>query len=486
MTIPDSIPFSSVDFGVRGRTEYKGIEDLAESITQIGLIQPIVLEMYWPGNISHVNGTAIANRYLLRAGGRRYTALKHLGTTTLFHASTSVPNQPGFLLANVAADQLTGLLIEIGENHDRDDVDWRDDLRMVVKAYGIFRTQELAKPDADFTRLGMGKLQRQFGAMCKLPAADLKHGLLVHDELVANPEMFADCTHIRAAYTKILRTNAEYVSKLAAEKSFTKTPLKTEATPSPVQGQADPSLEVPVITIPLSQSIHLGNGLDLMRSLADQSVDHIVTDPDYAVSIDLLESNADNANQGVVHTSVDESLADLFAFIKEAFRITKGFCVLWYDLDHHEKLAACAVAAGWRVQRWPLIWEKLDAGSNAAPNHNFTKNIEYAMVLRKPSCTLVQAQRTCVYHCTSRDTVRKFGHPFAKPIELWRWIYSAIAIRGQVVLDPFAGKGSAPCAAIASGLRPLACEINDAHFGDLTLNMQAYYREALGTNINFS
>jgi hypothetical protein len=43
MTPPETIPFSSIVFGERGRTEYRRIPELAQSILDNGLIQPLVL-----------------------------------------------------------------------------------------------------------------------------------------------------------------------------------------------------------------------------------------------------------------------------------------------------------------------------------------------------------------------------------------------------------------------------------------------------------
>jgi ParB-like chromosome segregation protein Spo0J len=40
---PNSIPFTSIVLGERGRSTYNGIEQLAESIRLNGLVQPIVL-----------------------------------------------------------------------------------------------------------------------------------------------------------------------------------------------------------------------------------------------------------------------------------------------------------------------------------------------------------------------------------------------------------------------------------------------------------
>lgn len=487
-SIPDSIPFSSVIFGTRGRRDYSGIEELAESIAENGLIQPIVLEERYNEPTSE-SGDVEYYTYLLRAGGRRYHALAHLGTQTLYHSVSSEPSRPGFLIAGIAADEFRGLMIEISENHNRHAVPWQEDLPMIVKAYHLYVAQEFAAGH-DTGRGGMGKLRRAFGQLSGMGMGDLDQGLVLMEELKRDPAFFADCGSIRTAYSKLLRRNAEFVAKIAAEKSFTKTPAFSACAPIVLTPEDNRQEEKPSgVVIPLSQSIHLGNGLSFMASCPDLIFDHIITDPDYALdkaTLDARNWSPSTTDNGVVQSSVEDSIRDLQSFLIQAFRVTKGFCVFFYDLNHHEKLQRLAESIGWRVQRWPLTWIKTDYRANAAPNHNTAKNVEWAMMLRKPATTLAQASIYSTYSCPSGDVVKAFGHPYAKPLELWRWIYSLVAFNGQTVLDPFAGKGTAPCAAIEFGLRPVACEINPAHQGDLQLNMQAFYRKAIGDNISFS
>jgi DNA modification methylase len=254
---------------------------------------------------------------------------------------------------------------------------------------------------------------------------------------------------------------------------------------STVSAQDEPK---PEVTIPLSQSFYNHNALDFMYEMPHGQFDHIITDPDYAVSVELLESNMSNAAAGVIQETIEHSLADMSRFIQLSWKVIKpqGFLVFFYDLDHHEKLQRLAVDVGYAVQRWPLIWHKTDYRSNAAPAHNFCKNIEYAMVCRKPSSVLARAQLSSVYTCATGTVTRDFGHPFAKPLELWQWIYSAICIKGQVVYDPFVGRGSSAVAAVKWGLRPVGSETNVEHYHGLLHNLQTFYRKELGPHVQFS
>jgi site-specific DNA-methyltransferase (adenine-specific) len=456
-----------IDVGERGRSTYNRIEELADSIRDNGLIQPIVL-------------VPLDGKFGLDAGGRRIQALKFLGHSALYHATTSDPTRPGYVLKG--EDQNTPiqrLFTEIAENLDRDDLDWRDEMKLLTKAWRLSKEEAITN--------GEEILMRDFGAMLGVGYSNLQAAVAIHDDVVLHPEIYKDCTRLSGPHSILMLQNAKALERLAAAKSFGGQVLKLVVSPPGVSAQDEPEPER-VITIPLTESFKLTHGLDFLRAQPAEWCDHIITDPDYGVSVERLESRGAGAGAGVHQESVEQSVAETKEFISLAWRATRpqGFLVFWYDLDHHEKFQQMATSVGWMVQRWPLIWHKLDYRSNAAPAHNFCKNIEYAMVCRKPSAVLTRAQTSSVYACTTGDIARDVGHPFAKPYELWTWIYAAICIKGQVVEDPFVGSGSSSVAAIRWGLRPYGQEINPDHYAGLILNLQKAYRKELGNIVNFT
>jgi hypothetical protein len=119
-----------IDVGERGRSTYNRIEELADSIRDNGLIQPIVL-------------VPLDGKFGLDAGGRRIQALKFLGHSALYHATTSDPTRPGYVLKG--EDQNTSiqrLFTEIAENLDRDDLDWRDEMKLLTKAWRLSKGKQ--------------------------------------------------------------------------------------------------------------------------------------------------------------------------------------------------------------------------------------------------------------------------------------------------------------------------------------------------------
>lgn len=481
--IPETIKFSDIVLGERIRSEYRGIELLADDIEDKGLIQPLVLSPIY--GYDEADGESIEG-VALDAGGRRYHALKYLleqgrWDGTLYHATTSAPGRPGFVLKGVdESTPLKRLLTEIAENLNRDDLDWRDEVKAITRAW------KLARADADSKSEKL--LMRDFGAMLGCGYADLQAAVAVHDDVIANPERYLDVTSLRGAYSKLLKINANELTKLLATKSLATTPLSTKFPTVQVQSEPKPEGEQPTVLIPLTQSFIHTDSLKFMSELPDNSFDHVVCDPDYGVSVERLEASLQDAGQGVVQKDIAESLQTLTTFLIQADRLVRpqGFCVFWYDLDHHEKLQNLATDIGWRVQRWPLIWVKTDYRSNAAPAHNFCKNFEYAMICRKPNAVLTRAQMSSVFNCASADTVKKFNHPFAKPLDLWKWIFSAISIKGQTIYDPFLGSGTSAVAAAEFGLRPMGSEINIDHYSNAIVNIQDGYKKLLGDHVRFS
>lgn len=488
MTIPDTINFADIDRSGRARSIYSGIDDLADSIDEVGLIQPLVLTL---------------NPLRLDAGGRRSEALALLLADgrwdgTLYHGASSTPGRPGFVVrGGEATDELTSTLVELSENLDREDLLWQDETKLVVKAYRLMEREYAIRGDA------MPDL-RTASAAFKCGYNDLRCALLVHDELTKNPAKFATCTTVRGAYQIIIDENKKFVEALAAKHVVTKskggdvnagtngTGVAVD-TPAATRGGAVLSEASP--TIPLSSIFHYVDGLSYLRGLASASIDHILTDPDYGVPAEVIESggsgnraaNFGNATTGVAQKSVDQTLTELDEFLRLAFRVVRGTVFMFYDLSHHEKIHRMAEAAGFVGQDWPITWHKPDYNSNASANFNTTKDQEWAAIFRKPGVGLAKVAEKSVWTIPGGQGIaaRAFGHPFAKPTELWLRALRLIAHPGQTILDPFAGSCSSLTSVIEFGAEPIGCEVQIAHYNRGLLNLRDKYLAKHGPNTQF-
>lgn len=474
-TIPTSIPFSSIVFGSRERTEYSYIDELAESIEDLGMICPLVLSPLSDGT------------YLLEAGGRRYRALEKLGVTELFHAVVGKPGVGSFVLKSEQSTKENSWMTELVENTHRESMHWMDEMRLIVKAWKAARISAGQK--------GERLYYATFGKMLGYGYSDVNAAVCIHDAVLADPEHFADCTSIHRAYARLLEDSKKALAIASAQRSMpTAAPVSAALQPTlgevaPIEGKEGELEPTSVIKIPFSQRFYNTNSLDWMSDISMRgSFDHIITDPDFAVSKERLSAGVSGAAEGVAQENVEASLYDLERFIRLAYQCIQpsGFLVFFYDLDHHEKLQSWVRSAGFSVQRWPLIWHKTDYRSNAAPTYNFCKNIEYAMICRKGGAVLESVQMSSVISLPSGTTAKDFSHPFAKPVALWQRIMSAISHPGQRVYDPFMGAGSCPASGIDFGLDMYGSELSTQHFSNAVLNLQSSFRKKYGPGTLFS
>lgn len=454
LNIPSFIPFKEIIFGERGRTDHRNLEDLAQAIHDKGLIQPIVIS---------IDGT-------LLAGGRRYCALEMLGTEFLYHACTATPGKPGFIVSDKTA-RLDRLIIEIGENLDRDDMPWQDEMKMLVEAYSI------AKREANLR--GEDVLMRDFGAMLGCGYNDLRAAVAVYDDYRANPDRYIGCPNVRRAVAILLDANAKAVGKELASRS-SNAPTETKPHSVKVQDESKQENTKPVLEICLKERFVLTNGIELLENSVPGEFDHIICDPDYAIDVNRLESNSQSAGSGVVQRTVKESLSDLARIIAAAAEILPqtGVLVMWCDPERWDWLKMQAFLMGFRVQRWPIIWHKVGFCSNAAPNKNTPKDYEFAIVCYKHEATLAEVQTSSIIQCPVGDVVKKFGHPFAKPLAVWKRIYAAFCHPGQRVFDPCVGSGSSAVAGLQFGLDMMGAEIVVDHYSSLIVNLQNHYKSA--------
>lgn len=491
-----SIQFDSVLVHDRARKKenYGDLTGLIESIRSLGTIHPIVLNRR-PDGVPE-----------LVAGGRRYECLANLGCKELFEASTCDPTKPGFIWAENLSDDVRKEA-ELDENLHRLGMQWIDEVLLVADVHEQKKAKNLkwgqVQTAALLGKAGLGK-------------SNVNYALSVAKELRAgNKDLFKGCSTLSEA-TQVLMGRQQDLALAELQKR-----ANAIATPGPTvaAGMIDvfsqiispkkdfSQLQAPVqvdplkaateqitgntgssmVEIPLSRMFFLGDFREVCKVFADASFDHVITDIPYGIDMDNvdLKNIADIAPEH----DVEENVSLFEPFLSTAFRLVRpgGFCVFFYDLDHHNRLQTIAKDVGWRLQRWPLEWVKTHPCKNQAPAYNFTKATEYAMVLRKDEKTVLRKPVNINYWSGDGSAERAaYGNPFAKPSGLWRFIYESIAFVGQSVFDPFWGEGSASRTAANMGLLPYGCEKTEKRYNRGVEGMRAVYALIHKSNVKFT
>lgn len=471
-------PVAQINDSNRIRKDYGDIEELAESIKTLGLLQPIVIRL---------DGTLIA-------GGRRLRAMRKLGWVDVPVTYFEV------------ADEVTLRILEVEENVRRKQMTWQERVLAVAM---VHERQFILKVSG-----GDKWTQDATGELLGMSRANVSYAIELATYIRAGDKEIDKCERMWDALNLIIKRKAEESNKLlakmtlptvdvaAARKMLMEAPLDDTNIFTSVGGPSSGSVasltddgEMPgaeptgdVILVPLSKMVLHGDCLEVMRQLDPDCIDHIITDPPYAIDMDNIDQKNDgkSVESTAAEHEVQPNLNLLDTFVLEAFRTLKptGFCVMFTDPMTWQYLYERCISVGFKVQRWPLVWHKTHRCGNQAASYNFTKDYEIAIVCRKGNATLLTPQASSVFMGATDEGTRSLQHPFAKPPKLWQWIYSAVAHKGQLVLDPFAGVGSSTLAAIEYGLQPLAIEVNATHHAAQVVNVSEYYRKNL-KNVKF-
>jgi len=471
---------------IGGESRLEDLDELEESMTnpEIGQIVPIIIDL----NMRLIDG------------GRRLTVALRNNWPTIRYVYREVLSETHLRILEVDANK-----------HKR--FNWRESCLAIDRIHNAY-SLEKALIGQQWTLKATAKLLGYDGE------SNILNALQVARELKKNDPAFDKCESLRDAQRILLERKENLLNARLINLTMPKNggldllnkpltsprpalPRSSSATESdffaggevggytpgvggPVDtGEMPGAVSTVTPTIPLSQMLLQESSghksLAIFASLYKESLDHIISDPPYAINLGMIQQKDDRFSP-VENTRAEHDEEDNFKmlerFIPLAYDRLKpgGFCILFYDYMMWDSLYTWGLAAGFKVQRWPLIWHKTHTCLNQAAQANFTKNHEPAIVMRKTSATLISPQTSSVWSGSADAECKALGHPFAKPFGLWKWLYSATTIRGQTVCDPFAGRGSSTLAAIQSGLRPLAIECNTDHYNHLVINCQNQYK----------
>lgn len=457
-----TLNISQINDSDRERTDLGDIEELAESINRLGRgvnrpLQPIVIRR---------------DDNMLITGGRRLSALRLLGQSELSEGIH-------YLYQDALEDDVLKEM-ELEENVRRKAMDWKEQIHSIAKIH------LLKKRNATLSGEEWGV--EQTGALLGISKFPVQYATILSKELKNNPtSAIAQASGVREAIDLIVQERARLTTKEMAER--TKHQMKANVKAADMLSH-DPGKGFEVVytpneatRIPLTQQIYHGDSLDILQTFPEASMDHCICDPPYAIDMD----NIQQANMGTdVSTTANEHdvtenlqlFERMFPIIHRVLKPTSYF-ILWYDLDHHERLQKLATASGFKVQRWPFVWCKTSQCQNGAANVNFTKKTEVAMICRREHALLADTKSSTSNYKEDSNVTDKalLGHPFVKPYSVWRLLIESVSNEGQTILDPFAGVGSCPTSAVLLKRVPVAIEKVETHYNRMLLNIKKTYEQ---------
>ena len=185
----------------------------------------------------------------------------------------------------------------------------------------------------------------------------------------------------------------------------------------------------------LRNTVLHGDCVRLMRRMAAESVDLVLTDPPYLVRYRSRDGRT------IANDDNGRWLCPAFA---EAFRVLKpdSFCISFYGWNEADRFIGAWRAAGFRIAGH-LVFQKPYASSARYLRHHHEQAYLLAKGDPRPTLQLPDVRGW-------RYTGNRL-HPTEKSVEVLKPLVEAFSAPGDLVLDPFCGSGSTLAAARSCG-----------------------------------
>ena len=433
----DTLPIQEVVVEERIRKEFGDLKELANSIREVGLIQPIVL----------------TREHKLVAGERRLRALKELGVTALIHAKTFIYNDE--------VDELKLKAAEIEENVKRKNLSWQEEILAKKKLLDILqsihgvasssrptREESLGITSAGF---GINKLASLLGESNAATSRDIQLATLIE----AVPML------AKAETKEAARRTASLATVVAAA----------------IQQQAVQASAQPVGIKEERWKLYDGRFEDNASNVDSSSIDFVLVDPPYGEDVQGMgpQSNTLLAQPFRDDKGSMESLYEALA--KQSYRVLREdrFAVFFFGFSFYFDLLNSLLNAGFNVDPTPLIWVKPNV-INTSPYTRYGRSYEPILVARKGEPKLLRPSQRDVITIDNTSlggSDAKVYHA-QKPIALLSKLILDLCVPGGTIVDWCAGSGSTGVAALQLQRKvylfekdTVACQIIRSRMGGL-------------------
>jgi site-specific DNA-methyltransferase (adenine-specific) len=209
-----------------------------------------------------------------------------------------------------------------------------------------------------------------------------------------------------------------------------------------------------------------------LASLADKSVDHVITDPPYSqhthdkqwIGAALTADGAPrvktaHAGLGFGHLTEEQA----YAVAQQTSRASRRWFLSFSDLEGIALWRAAVTSAGLDYVR-TCVWDKVD-GAPQFTGDRPAAGAECFIVSHQPGKKAWNAggKRNVYRHAVNGGTGAK-PHPSTKPLSLMLELIEDFTSPGDLVVDPFAGSGSTGVACVQLGRRFMGWEEKPAYF----------------------
>ena len=191
--------------------------------------------------------------------------------------------------------------------------------------------------------------------------------------------------------------------------------------------------------------------LEFMKSMPDNCVDLVVTDPPY----EICTKGGGLGKRPVYRNGDLDRISkgfDVEATLNELKRICKKVNIFTFCSSRQKpRIMQWGYDNGYNVAE--MAWYK----PNAAPftNNTFKPDLEWIVYMREKGVKIKGASRLSIHNCKKSE----HGHPTEKPLEIIKQQILIGSKENDLVFDPFTGSGTTAVACKELNRNFIGCEI---------------------------
>jgi len=405
----------------RQKFDQKGMQQLVQSITALGQIQPGVCLQNEEGRTELVVGER-----RLRACGYAQTGFKY------------------YLKEEVSSSYLLER-IQLEENLVRTDLDWREEVSAKERIHELFEEKHGA---ASVGTRG-GHSQADTAAFLGEGSSILSEDLILakYVKVVAEVEAAPNKTTAKKIVKRLMQQQerkeileealgTDMAEKLTGPRSKSKKP-ETEPT-APEKPPEDLAAQM---LLEYDRRILLGKMEDRIEEFENESIDLVLFDPPWGVEYDVVKKKV--YGQKTYKDDKETFRKDLAGWLSLIYKkmAPASHLYMFFGIVDHEFVYRTLEGIGFQINRIPLLWYKRGARRTRNPDTWHGRAYEPIAFARKGGKKLARPGSPNVKETPQPTPTMKDIHPSAKHPDIYEFLLLDSCQPGDVVLDPMSGSG---------------------------------------------
>lgn len=207
----------------------------------------------------------------------------------------------------------------------------------------------------------------------------------------------------------------------------------------------------------IEAKIALGDSVEVIKLVPDESFRAIITDPPFGIDFDnrLKDGAVGNVSS---YKDDKEYYEYLLSMAPDMYRVLKkdGWLIWFLGISWYERVKTVFREAGFTVDEIPIIWDRSEGTAVSwRADRWFGRAYDIALHCLKGDPQLNQRNRNNIIRVAP---VQDRELLVERPVELYEELIRRLTIQGERVADPFTGSGSCLAAAASLGRDYWGCE----------------------------